>query len=262
MSKRNLTLVVGVLFVALAVGLLLHQRQRGSETPVPSKDGAVTTGNTTQVTDAPAATKEGAAAPHAGVATPGKPGATAAAPATVADDSPRCFTVTYKHKSAPGHSDADSCAQHRNLIRLVPPAGARVNPGSVCVRVDGTPARFKAGKQAGTFVVAAAAGPDSKITARYCVGKYDCNEDCKVPKDPFLEAIGGNDAEGEETAEGAKKGRAVAWDESEAPVADVADELDGDLRKELAGEAESSVYEGWVGDGALPACGSKVAARN
>ena len=47
--------------------------------------------------------------------------------------------------------------------------------------------------KANEFVIGTVVGTETVVSARYCTGKARCAEDCRVPKDEFVEAIGGNE---------------------------------------------------------------------
>ena len=96
------------------------------------------------------------------------------------------------------HGDEESCSHHKNMLKLTQPADLRMNAASVCVRVNGTPVHYLTVKgHADELLFGSVAGPKSKVTVRYCTGKAQgcTKEDCTVPKDEFMEAIGG--AEGD-----------------------------------------------------------------
>src|SRR5207245_943996 len=102
-------------------------------------------------------------------------------------------TMSFHHKTLASHPNEESCSHHKNLIRIK-------NPGftskSLCIRVNNTPVHFSAVKgKKNEFIIGPIAGPNAKITARYCVGKMKCSEDCTIPKDEFMDAIGGGSAQ-------------------------------------------------------------------
>ena len=162
----------------------------------------------------------------------------------------RCFTVTYKHKRTFGHTTDEECSTHTNSITL---KHSDVNANSVCIKVNGRPVSFKNTKnKTNEIIIGAIAGPGAVITARYCTGQYNCTEECKVPKDEFMDAIGGGNE-----ASGLKSGIGH-WEPS-----DVKENLGEKLRKELAAFdepdtkfSEVSAFTGWTSesDDALPAC--------
>lgn len=186
----------------------------------------------------------------------------ATAQPVAAPPEPECFTETYKHPKADGHGRASDCLNHQNLIRFAREAR---DARSVCVRVDGTPVRFKTlsgakGKGIAGVVFGPIAGPETVVSVRYCTRKGTCVEpngaraidDCKIPKDEFLAAIGGDD--GEEEAPSGKSARVAQWDPADTDEGDISDEVDRELRKELHGDPDVKPFEGWKSGGATPAC--------
>ncbi len=171
-----------------------------------------------------------------------------------------CFTVTFKHKRMMAHSSDETCSHHKNVVKLY---HKKVDAKSICVRVDGKPVKFAVNKKdSRELMIAGVAGPEAKITARYCVGKSGCSEDCKVPRDDFMAAIGGED----DLKGGTEIGH---WDSdapSETETKNTA-KLNSELKRELAeldevepGTSEGvSIFRDWVGEEEIPACGSKQA---
>jgi hypothetical protein len=86
--------------------------------------------------------------------------------------------------------------------------------------------------------IGAVAGPHAEISVQYCTGKMICNDPCKVPKDEFLSAIGGEESE---SAGG-------SWDSESGPNADEK-ALQGELKnlnQETKGDSEQiSLFKGW-----------------
>ena len=84
--------------------------------------------------------------------------------------------------------------------------------------------------------------------------KTTCNEECDVPKDEFLEAIGGV-ADAGDSLEG---GKAVKWDpEEQSGEDDITASLDPEVKRELANHGDLKVFNGWMSDGAEVSCGTK-----
>ncbi len=185
----------------------------------------------------------------AGVGTAGSSSEKVAPPAR------ECFTVTYHHKKLGDHADGEICSLHKNLVKLKHP---KVNFKSLCVKVNGTPVKYE--KTKGGVLVAAIAGPNAKITARYCLDQANCSDECKIPRDEFMDAIGG--AEDEVAHVGAKKGKkkSAKWDPNDkSEDADISAEFDGELARELAGGGNLNVFDGWVEETESPACGTQGA---
>ncbi|MCM2278510.1 MAG: hypothetical protein NDJ89_10590 [Oligoflexia bacterium] len=178
----------------------------------------------------------------------------AAAPAVPQIVEPQgCVTLAFKHKKATGHTDEESCSQHKNLIRL-----PHANPTSVCVRVNKTPVRFQtvAGKP-NEILLGAIAGPKSEITAQYCFGKASCadlKKDCVIPKDEFMDAIGASDD---------KLAQAGRWDaEGAGKDADVNAHLDAEMKRELDNldrqvRGENGVFSDWIAGTPAISCEGK-----
>lgn len=170
---------------------------------------------------------------------------------------PSCFTLTYEHRH-PGRSD-EECENHRNLIQV---KHQGINPSSVCIRVNGTPVRHKVvqskkGKTTLGFLVDPVPGMDAKITAQYCINGMTCREDCTVPKDEFMDAIGGEDSE---LLAGGKIIKIAKWDPTDRSAdEDIAAELDAELRKQLGGESDLAVFDRWSSNDGRPSCGGGVA---
>ncbi len=177
------------------------------------------------------------------------------APAKPVEPEPACYTVTYTHKAAAGHKNMDECSQHRNLIKL---GDSKVSLKSVCVRVDGTPVKFDWVKS--SILLGPVAGPNTKISVRYCQpkAKDTCADDCKLPKDDFMAALGGDD---EKIAKHqAKNGKMAKWDPSDAQEdSDVAAQVDSEMQKELADGIDLATFEGWKDSAPAQVCSRSVA---
>jgi hypothetical protein len=196
-------------------------------------------------------------APTSDVAKPGETTPQAAS-------GPTCFTQTFHHKSVSSHNNEEACSHHRNLIKV---AHAGLNPAALCFRVNGTPVKFQSVKgKSDEFLLPPIAGPQAKITARYCVGKSTCAEECKIPKGEFMDAIGGS----EDEDSGKQAANLGHWDSKRETGADteITQKLDSDIRHELADNGESAdgtyVFQGWISDMEVAACdlsGRKVAGK-
>jgi hypothetical protein len=170
-----------------------------------------------------------------------------------------CFTVSYRHKHKNGASGG-ACSHHKNLIRVKAPEGLKFNPKTVCIRVNGTPVKFTPAKGKSTeFVIGTVVGTNTQVTARYCTGKLSCNENCKVPKDDFVAAIGGNEMDTTD-----KEQLAIAvWDKEDPNEKGVEDaKLQKDMHKELkdldevakAAAEGYTLFSDWVPETEAPAC--------
>lgn len=96
------------------------------------------------------------------------------------------------------------------------------------------------------------------ITASYCSKGMSCAENCKIPKDDFLAAIGANTQDNED--EFSTGGAAIQWDPSKkSALNNVDQELDkemGSLKKEFTKTNFQlrNVFQGWIGSKAKPSC--------
>ena len=180
-------------------------------------------------------------------------GSVASAPAAVAPDT--CFVATYQRdKESKAFVDNEEWAQQRNLVHL---AKNEVNKDSVCVRVNGTAVKHE--WTAKGVVFGPVAGPGAKITVRYCMGKEQCKEECKIPKDDFMAALGTeDDSDSKGDAKAKPKSKAGRWAASEGG-ADVGTTVEAEMAKELADQADLVVFDGWSGKGEHPACTRRVA---
>jgi len=227
--------------------------------------GAPQAGDSTQMAvGTPGATTGGVAVPgtQVGQAASGT-GVTAPGTQTAKVEAPKepegCVTFAYRHKKASGHTSDDACSHHKNLIQLKHVA---VNPSTVCVRVNKRPVAFQTVKgHADQILIGAVAGPNTDITVRYCLGKTKCSEDCAIPKDEFLSAIGGSEIEG--------GGKVAQWDPAEAEKeADVNGHLDKDIKNELERLDEArpdsrmaAVFQDWIAGQETAACGTASSSR-
>jgi hypothetical protein len=172
-----------------------------------------------------------------------------------------CFTLSYHHKKTSGHNTEESCMAHKNVVKMKYP-----HASAVCVRVNKTPVAFERSKdKPDQLIIGAVAGPQAEITVRYCLGKAKCAEDCTIPKDDFMNSIGG-------VAQNDKEDSAGQWEANEkadgAPQArpNVSAHLKGDLRKELENldqpeEAAQTVFQDWIAGNEAPSCGTRQAMR-
>ncbi|OFZ71412.1 MAG: hypothetical protein A3K03_05625 [Bdellovibrionales bacterium RIFOXYD1_FULL_44_7] len=153
-------------------------------------------------------------------------------------EKPSCLTFIYKHKRDSAHSSDEVCSGHRNLIRI---ANQKINARSICARVDGTPVAFQIASKVkdGThLVIGPVVGPDSKVSVSFCEGNAKCKEKCVVPKDQFLQAIGGDTGIQQVNAK---------WDPNDKENNDdVNQELDDEIKRELADDSDLPIFDGWI----------------
>mgnify|MGYP001561442907 CR=1 FL=1 len=162
---------------------------------------------------------------------------------------PNCYQISFKHKELASHKSDEVCSQHKNIIKL---KHTQFNKASLCVRVNNTPVKYQIYKKNTDEVIfGSVAGPNSVITATYCLKKNLCHADCKVPKDEFLDAIGGSDD------------KTALWDSSDTGAA----ELDAKVKRELAefnetqGGGKGKAFKDWISDEGAPACENPKQAR-
>lgn len=152
---------------------------------------------------------------------------------------PACYTISFTHKPTAGHTDRDTCSEHRNLVKFDSTA---INPKAMCVRVDGTPVPFESVK--GGLLIAPIAGPKSKITVRYCTGKISCNEECKIKRDTFMEGLGNTN------------------DQDETKDQDVGNHVEAEMAQELADHADLAIFDGWLDAQPVIACTHGLASNS
>jgi hypothetical protein len=170
-----------------------------------------------------------------------------------------CYTVTYHHKHPGMRPGDETCTHHKNLISIHPAEGLKLNPKTVCIRVNGTPVKFTQVKgKTNEFLIGVVSGVETAVTARYCTGKFHCNEDCTVPKDEFVEAIGGSDLDSDDS----KKLEVAVWDKEDPNDKEANAKLAGDMNKGLkdldevakAATEGYTVFHDWTPDTAIIAC--------
>jgi hypothetical protein len=155
---------------------------------------------------------------------------------------PRCLSATYTRNVRSG----EDLSQSRNLLKLTDLGiDQPINPKSVCVRVNGIPVKHRAilskgkAKELKGLILDPIANPKAAITATFCMGKNTCSDGCKIPRDEFMDAIGGSDAKG------------GSWDSNESEVLGA---LDGRLKRELEAGSDYELSDRWTRAEAQPAC--------
>ncbi|MBI3533877.1 MAG: hypothetical protein HY072_00100 [Deltaproteobacteria bacterium] len=108
-----------------------------------------------------------------------------------------CFILTFHHKPIASHSSDDACLEHNNLISL---AHSQILDKSLCIKIDNVPVAHQIMPQKNKpqenrvanieVLIGPVAGPHSVITAHYCLKGSVCKEECKIPKDKFMESLG------------------------------------------------------------------------
>lgn len=272
MQKSHAKIFVGISVISLAGGIWYFTKgsKFGGQALSPSDSSQE--GEKTLVFGQPSGTSEGDKSSESSIspskAQVGASGATQGGVAAVGSEqqsapSPTnengCVQLTLKHKQLSGHSSLDSCGEHRNAFKV---AVASLNKKSVCVRVDGTPVKFDLAqskdKSFYTITLGNIAGPMSKITARYCLGDRTCPEDCTVPKDEFLDAIGGDEVAAapkpaQKLAHGGKWEKKPGTKDGETD-GEVSDELEAEIEHELHAGRDLKVFDGWIQEREESAC--------
>jgi hypothetical protein len=210
-------------------------------------------GNATGVTNGTGSTASGSAPSNAN----GAPQALQATEVAKAPEAPKeipvtCFVETFKHKPTPGHDSEEACSHHKNLLKL---SHSDINMKNVCVRVNDVPVKFERAGKGDELLIGSIAGPQATITVKYCTGKTSCADakknDCVIPKDEFLDAIGGGDPD---------DGSVAKWDNGDG-AADA--KLNNDVKRELADiddtatdnhGANASIFKDWIAEKPAPAC--------
>ncbi len=145
-------------------------------------------------------------------------------------------------------SDEDF-TRHRHVLKL---ARSDINQKSICVRVNGRPVKHEHYKnKKDQLLIGPVASSKAKIQVRYCVGKNSCNEDCSIPRDDFMDAIGASDDDSLPTAK---------WHAGEE-ASDGLAVVDDEIKRELAAAEDMSIFQDWSGDQEVPSCGAKRAAN-
>jgi hypothetical protein len=227
-------------------------------------NGAVGKTGTTAGNGNVASGANGSSAPNsvtpgtAPVTTTGSANTTAPAVAEAPKEIPvTCFVETFKHKATPGHDSDEACSHHKNLVTL---SHKVINPKSVCVRVNDIPVKFQT-VTGGELLIGSIAGPKATISVSYCTGKNTCEftkkNDCVVPKDEFLDAIGGSDTD---------EGAVAQWENTGNKEADA--KLNNDVKRELADiddaapdQAGSGIFKNWMNEKTSPSCGQATAKK-
>lgn len=166
-------------------------------------------------------------APSAGsgaaLTTAGQAEAAKAPAAPVVEEKPHCETRTFV--------TAKNERFETNVIALGDLSGGKykVRTESFCVRVNGAPAKFELDGKAWEVRVGALRKTGDKVAVTYCRGSASCTESCAVAKDPFMEALVGEDGSGDDDSEDT-----AGW----APDSKLGAEMASREEKELDGELQ------------------------
>lgn len=261
MNKKILPLVI-VIIGTISVGYyFFHSKQKSNLTHMSSsiqKNQETSPPNTTQNTPSGASSEATASGTQSDKEvsgtntanretsstsndkTAGKPTGSTTTPSVstkTASQQPTCYRAIFTHAPIDSHQDGEACLHHKNQITL---SQELVHQPSICVRVNGTPVSHKImpGKK-NSVVIGAVAGPHAEISVQYCTGKVVCNDPCKIPKDEFMSAIGGEDSD----AAGG------SWESGDAGPSADEKALQGELKnlnQETKGDSEQlSLFKGW-----------------
>ncbi|MBI4924331.1 MAG: hypothetical protein HY843_00275 [Bdellovibrio sp.] len=169
-----------------------------------------------------------------------------------------CFILTFHHKPLASHSSDDACLEHNNLISL---AHSQILDKSLCIKIDNVPVAHQIMPQKNKLrknkvnnievLIGPVAGPNSVITAHYCLKGSICKEECKIPKDKFMESLGVAQDHFIQT-KNVKWDASIHQEEGEAALG-----VDQDLEREMSlGEAQS-IFSGWTLDKKDETCAQK-----
>ncbi len=170
---------------------------------------------------------------------------------------PVCHTMEFKHEHLRAHDSGEPCLEHRNVLTLKEDS---LNPKSVCVRVNGKAIQHQVVRNPKVanewkVVFGPHAGPNAVVTTTYCSIGAQCSEGCKIPRDDFMEAIGGG--------VGSLDGNlpAVSWDATgkEKKIGKTEENLDRELKDFTAvmkksDTQNSDLFAGWVNEKTQVSC--------
>ena len=177
------------------------------------------------------------------------PGAAPVAPAAPVAETPKDSCVSLTFKAASGK---DAVQFSKNQLKI---DDERMNPKTLCVKVDGVPVNFNMSANR-EISLGAINKASSIVTVRYCFGKATCKESCVVPRDEFMEALAGADGDAEEAAP------QVGWTGGKDENA-VEKSVERELAsfKDLNEERKTGVYSQWTPSETAPSCGMSAEQR-
>ncbi len=233
---------------------------------------AVTTPDATTHQDRAAGANQGAAASGTTTATTAKTPAATEVTGAVAEKAvtpeTQCFVASFTHKKLPTHDDPETCQRHKNIIKLDHSLGEMKN---ICVRIDGEAVEYqKIKNEPKQIMILGGAGPESKISVRYCIGNRPCPQDCKIQKrkDNFMEAVGGH-AQARAKDGDESPAKVMEWDPEKTNQQDkkliqaVAKEIEG-FQEDLKNDADerNEIFTSWIGnDAEISACSAASTAH-
>ena len=170
--------------------------------------------------------------------------------------SPTCLEATFTRNAQPG----ENLSNQRNLLRLATlPADGVIQPNSLCVRINGVPSKYrplflkgKTGtpKQLRGLVLDPITHPQAKILVQFCIGKNRCPQKCMIPRDEFMDAIGGGrDDETKNSARWSEESEKDGTNDTDVIAA-----IDGQLQRELEAGNDYELNDHWVRGNEKPTC--------
>lgn len=176
-------------------------------------------------------------------------GTTPSAPTAPKVEAAPCQLLSFEHKEGLKPKERALSTEKPNAFLI---ADKNLNTKTVCVRVNETPVRFKIAKDKKTkfnkILIGPVAKTDAKVTIRFCTGKASCKEDCSVPKDEFMEAIGGLS---DELDEALADNQDTQWNKGQEDA-----KLQAELTslKDTLQNGKPSLFEAWEKKLQAPAC--------
>ncbi len=99
-----------------------------------------------------------------------------------------CFRNTYQHLSKNRNRDLEEFMNDLNAFQM---DDLKINPGSVCVKVNHKPVNHKIVKTGNRkeVLIGSVVGPESIIEVLYCIGETTCKETCKVSNENKVDEL-------------------------------------------------------------------------
>jgi hypothetical protein len=115
--------------------------------------------------------------------------------------------------------------------------------------VNGTPVAHKVNPKAkNSVIIGALAGPKAEITVRYCSEKTKCTDPCVIPKDDFMNALGGG-------SEGDSGWNSESPSGEEGQLKSELDKLDHETRGD---RQKINLFKDWIPSGEAETCQGKL----
>ncbi len=104
-----------------------------------------------------------------------------------------CKTIILERSPAGKKQESEELSMLNNLITLTSDQISGLDMKKACVRVNGTPVKFQFFEnKENQILIGSQPAPDLSVSIQACPSGMNCNQDCKVSKDTFLSAIGGD----------------------------------------------------------------------